>query len=84
MRAVGKHHIATLGVFLLASFASSGAATAATVCDLRAGLPANTLCSLGSGLFGTDDPTFTGSIDPFVRIEQNGWEQGYNTSGLVQ
>ena len=83
MRSVGKHHIATLGVFLLASFASSGAATAATVCDLRTTLPAGTTCGIGSGLFATDeqDPTGTGFMDSFVRIQQNGWEEGYNTSG---
>lgn len=35
-----------------------------------------------SALFYTDEqhPTGTGYIDSFLRIQQNGWEQGYNTS----
>jgi hypothetical protein len=54
VRSVGTHHIATLGMFLLASLASSGPVTAATVCDLRSALPANTTCGIGSGLFAID------------------------------
>ena len=83
MRSAGKRHLATLGVFLAVAVASSGAAAAATVCDLRTALPANTTCGIGSGLFATDEqhPTGTGFIDSFVRIQQNGWEEGYNTSG---
>jgi len=39
-------------------------------------------CNFNGGLFYTDEqhPTGTGFIDSFVRIQQNTWEQGYNTS----
>jgi hypothetical protein len=38
--------------------------------------------TINGGLFYTDEqhPTGTGFIDSFLRIQQNGWEQGYNTS----
>jgi len=44
-------------------------------------LTSNT-CAFNGGLFFTDEqhPTGTGFIDSFVRVQQNGWEQGYNTS----
>lgn len=60
--------------FLLAA---SGSASA-TECDLRLGGS----CTINSGLFYTDEqhPTGTGFIDSFLRIQQAGWEQGYNTS----
>jgi len=46
--------------------------------DLRTGGSA----IINGGLFYTDEqhPTGTGFIDSFLRIQQNGWEQGYNTS----
>jgi hypothetical protein len=83
VRSVGKHGIATLGIFLLAALGSAASASAATVCDLRSALPTGTTCGIGSGLFATDEqhPTGTGFIDSFVRVQQNGWEEGYNTSG---
>jgi len=82
-RLVGKSHIATFGVFLLASFASSGAASGAGVCDLRAGLRANTTCGIGQGLFATDEvnPSGTGTLDSFLRLQQSGSERGYNGDG---
>jgi hypothetical protein len=68
----GKHPIATVAVFLLASVASSGAVAAAPVCDLRTALPANyPTCSVGQGLFDTDEhrPIGAGFIDSFLRIQ---------------
>ena len=52
----------------------------AATCDLTA---PGTSCSIGSALFVQSDPqpTGTGVIDSFVRIQNNGTEQGYNTSG---
>lgn len=46
--------------------------------DLRSG----GTVTINGGLFYTDEqhPTGTGFIDSFLRIQQNGWEQGYNTS----
>jgi len=83
VRSVGKRGIATLGMFLLAAVGSARPASAATVCDLRVDQAADYTCGIGSGLFATDEqhPTGTGFIDSFVRIQQNGYEEGYNTSG---
>ena len=69
---VGNRPIAPLAVFLLASVASSGDATAAPVCDFRAAVPANyPACSVGQGLFDTDEhrPTGAGFIDSFLRLQ---------------
>ena len=59
-------------------------AVAAPVCDLTT---AGSSCSItggtgSTGLFFTDEqhPTGTGYIDSFLRVQQNGYEQGYNTS----
>ena len=64
---------------------SSGQAAANTICDLT--VAGNGPCSVtggtgSTGLFYQADPhpTGTGYIDSFLRIQQNGWEQGYNTS----
>ena len=54
-------------------------AAANTVCDLTT---AGSSCpAINGGLFYTDEqhPTGTGYIDSFLRIQQKGWEQGYNT-----
>jgi len=59
-------------MFLLASVASSGDATAAPVCDFRAALPANyPACSVGQRLFDTDEhrPAGAGFIDSFLRLQ---------------
>jgi hypothetical protein len=60
--------------------ATATPAGAATICDLTTGTGAS--CTIGSGIFFQDEqqPTGTGYIDSFLRIQQNGWEQGYNTS----
>jgi hypothetical protein len=57
----------------------SESANAAT-CDLTT---AGSSCSIGSALFVQADPqpTGTGVIDSFVRLQHNGTEHGYNTSG---
>jgi len=59
-------------------------ASANTICDLTS---AGSSCSItggtgSTGLFFTDEqhPTGTGVIDSFLRLQQNGYEQGYNTS----
>ncbi|HXH23619.1 MAG TPA: PEP-CTERM sorting domain-containing protein [Vicinamibacterales bacterium] len=54
-------------------------AEADIVCDLRT---AGSSCSINGGLFFTDEqhPTGTGVINSFLRLQQKGWEQGYNTS----
>ena len=54
-------------------------AAATTVCSLTT---AGSSCTFGQGLFFADDqhPAGTGYIDSFLRIQQNGTEQGYNTS----
>jgi len=55
-------------------------AHADTVCDLRT--VGSSCPAINGGLFYTDEqhPTGTGYIDSFLRIQQKGWEQGYNTS----
>src|SRR5688572_1206002 len=59
--------------------AASRPASADVVCDLRF---AATCAPINGGIFKTDEqhPTGTGFIDSFLRIQQNYWEQGYNTS----
>lgn len=59
--------------------ATAPQASATVICDLQA----NISCpAINSGLFFRDEqqPTGTGYIDSFLRVQQNGWEQGYNTS----
>src|SRR4051812_10263280 len=73
------------GILSIAVGAFAAPSFAGNVCDLRT----NSSCDStflgnagGQALFLTDEqhPTGTGFIDSFVRIQQNGWEQGYNTS----
>lgn len=64
-------------------FAASGLASAGTVCDLStATATTDVSCTYGGAWFQTNEqhPTGTGFIDSFLRVQQNGWEQGYNTS----
>lgn len=63
---------------------SVASASANVICDLTS---AGSSCSItggtgSTGLFFTDEqhPTGTGVIDSFLRLQQNGYEQGYNTS----
>ena len=73
--------VAVVSVAML--FAASGTASAGTVCDLSTAT-ANTdvSCTYGGAWFQTNEqhPTGTGFIDSFLRVQQNGWEQGYNTN----
>jgi hypothetical protein len=64
-------------------FTASGLASAGTVCDLStATATTDVSCTYGGAYFQTNEqhPTGTGFIDSFLRVQQNGWEQGYNTS----
>ena len=64
-------------------FTASGLASAGTVCDLSTATNTTDVsCSYGGAYFQTNEqhPTGTGFIDSFLRVQQNGWEQGYNTS----
>ena len=68
-----------LGVAVALTVVASRPAAAATVCSLTTG---GSGCSFGQGLFFADDqhPAGAGYIDSFLRIQQSGDEQGYNTS----
>jgi len=79
--------IAGLACAALGAFAAPSSAGA--ICDLRTTPGGTASCGAefdgsagGAALFSTDEqhPTGTGFIDSFLRIQQNGWEQGYNTS----
>jgi hypothetical protein len=74
-----KRSTLCLGVAVALTVAAPRSAAAATVCSLTT---AGSGCSFGQGLFFADDqhPAGTGYIDSFLRIQQNGDEQGYNTS----
>jgi len=64
-------------------FTASGLASAGTVCDLStATATTDVSCTYGGAWFQTNEqhPTGTGFIDSFLRVQQKGWEQGYNTS----
>lgn len=78
-----------VGFLTLAVAAFAGQASAGNICDLRTTPGADASCGAeftgsygGNALFMTNEqhPTGTGFIDSFLRIQQNGWEQGYNTS----
>jgi hypothetical protein len=70
-----------LGILVLSTLFLIDAVHAAT-CDLTS---AGSSCSVQAGLDlyqqAEPQPTGTGVIDSFVRIQNNGTEQGYNTSG---
>jgi len=77
------------GLSCLALGLFAAPSSAGTICDLRTVQGGTASCgaefsgsAAGTALFSTDEqhPTGTGFIDSFVRIQQNGWEQGYNTS----
>src|SRR5438552_13892271 len=67
--------IAAAGLLSLASTAT------ATIVDLTTGLDAHGEIN-GALFFATDQqPACTGFIDPFLRVQGHGFEQGYNTDG---
>jgi len=79
--------IGGLSCLAVGMFAAPSAA--GTVCDLRVAPGGTASCGAeftgsgsGSAIFSTDEqhPAGTGFIDSFLRVQQNGWEQGYNTS----
>jgi hypothetical protein len=78
-----KHKtISLLGVLIAAAgfFVSAGTARA-TVVDLTTGPDASGEIN-GALFFATQQqPSGTGNIDPFLRIQEKGFEQGYNTDG---
>lgn len=64
--------------------AAAGGASAGTICDLTtATATTDVSCTINGGIFQTNEqhPTGTGYIDSFLRVQQKGSEQGYNTSG---
>lgn len=71
-------------ILALGMAVTASPAAANTICDLTS---TGSSCSItggtgSTGLFftGEQHPTGTGVIDPFLRLQQNGTEQGYNTS----
>jgi hypothetical protein len=73
---VSKYIVLTL---LAAGWAMAGATAHATVIDLVNGDSGAT--NDGQFVWTDEQPTGTGVIAPFVRIQADGTEQGYNTSG---
>ena len=63
----------------LALLAILGATTNASVVDLVNGNSGS--ANDGQFIWTPEQPTGTGVIDPFVRVQADGSEQGYNTSG---
>jgi hypothetical protein len=74
--------ISLLGALIVAAgFFSVGANARATIVDLTTGPNASGEID-GALFFATNpQPTGTGYIDPFLRIQEKGFEQGYNTDG---
>src|SRR5262245_55106664 len=68
-----------LGAAALVGVAGLAGAASATVLDFTAGGSG----AINGALLQTTDqqPTGTGVIDPFLRLQHNNLEQGYNTSG---
>jgi hypothetical protein len=65
----------------VAGFLFSGASVQATIVDLTTGPDASGEID-GALFFATQQqPVGTGFIDPFLRIQEKGFEQGYNTDG---
>jgi hypothetical protein len=70
--------IAVLGALMLATLLSARAATAA-VCDLT--VDGSSCVNFAGAIYSSSipQPTGTGYIDPFLRIQRTGTESGYNT-----
>jgi PEP-CTERM motif len=70
--------MALLGLVL--GVAGAPAAADAAVCDLT--VSGSTCAPFAGAIYSTDvpQPTGTGYIDPFLRLQHNGSEKGYNTS----
>lgn len=80
-----KTRVAAVTALAAAGLAmAAGSASAGTICDLTtATATTDVSCSINGGVFQTNElhPTGTGYIDSFLRVQQKGTEQGYNTSG---
>jgi hypothetical protein len=73
--------ISLLAVVIAAAFFLAGPSAKATIVDLTTGPDASGEID-GALFFATNpQPTGTGYIDPFLRIQEKGFEQGYNTDG---
>jgi hypothetical protein len=74
--------ISLLSILIVtAGFLLTGASTQATIVDLTTGPDASGEID-GALFFATQQqPAGTGFIDPFLRIQEKGFEQGYNTDG---
>lgn len=78
---IGIRSLLAAGAVLLLMSATS--ASANTVCDLSGGGTCSITGGTGStGLFYTQEvhPAGSGVIDSFLRYQQKGWEEGYNTN----
>src|SRR5215203_5988230 len=71
--------LAFTSTVVAAMMIGSTAASASEVCDLRFN---STCTAINGGLFYTNEiqPSGTGVVDSFLRIQMKGTEQGYNTS----
>ena len=83
MGVFGRRVLPVLGI-AGAALVLTAAPARADICDLTDG-SGTTSCFItgfNTGLFSVDyqHPTGTGVIDPFLRLQQKGSEQGYNTS----
>jgi hypothetical protein len=68
-------------VIISAGFFLAGPSARATIVDLTTGPDASGEID-GALFFATEQqPVGTGYIDPFLRIQEKGFEQGYNTDG---
>lgn len=79
VRAAAVTALAAAGLIAGATGASAG-----TICDLTtATATTDVSCTINGGIFQTNEqhPAGTGYIDSFLRVQQKGSEQGYNTSG---
>src|SRR5215204_1472696 len=74
----------TASVLTLTALAGVSSANASIVDLINGNTGTITTAPYGSSRFDYMDqqPTGTGVIDPFLRIQSNGTEQGYNTSGV--
>ena len=79
---IKRNRFGLLGaVVVAAALLSAGTAAKATIVDLTSGGNASGEID-GALFFATQQqPAGTGYIDPFLRIQQKNFEQGYNTDG---
>src|SRR6266446_8366803 len=74
-----KHILKCIMTLLAAGLTMAAASARATVIDLVNGDSGT--ANDGQFVWTPEQPTGTGVIDPFVRVQADGTEQGYNTSG---